>query len=115
VGKNVFFAPQVTVMDRSHLDLGDGCFIGNRAYLSPHVVRIKNGKTLVYFKTIRVGRGAFIGFDARIGPGVTIGSGVSVPAGANLYPNEHVATDAYFQKPNPSGPATVKQETVLSH
>ena len=96
VEKKVYFTPGATVMDRTHLELGDGCFIGNRAYLSPHVIRVKNGKNLLYLKRIKIGKGAFIGFDSRIGPGVTIGDGVSVPGDSDLFINEIVESDAYF-------------------
>lgn len=88
VGKDVGFTPHTVIIDRTNLEFGDYCFIGNQSYLSPHLLRLKNGRTLLYVKTIRIGKGAFVGFASRIGPGVTIADGVSIPAGADLYPDQ---------------------------
>ncbi|MCO4793979.1 MAG: hypothetical protein KC493_09715, partial [Bacteriovoracaceae bacterium] len=50
IGKRVYILPGVEIVDRGNLDLGDGVFIGNKTYISPHVAMNKNGKMYVYVK-----------------------------------------------------------------
>lgn len=88
IGRFVFWTPGVEIVDRTNLDIGSMVVFGNKSYLSPHVVRVKNNRILLYLKTIKIGDRAFIGFASRLGPGVVVGPGEVVPAGSDLYPNQ---------------------------
>lgn len=80
IGKGVMWTPHIEICDRSHLDVGDHVFFGNKCYLSPHVVkRLEEKKFLLYFKKIVIGEGAFIGAGSRLGSGAVIESGVQLP------------------------------------
>ncbi len=82
VGKNVYLLPGVEIVDRANVNFGDFVFIGNKTYISPHVVMTKNGKTYVYVKDVIIGKGTFIGAFCTLGPGTKIPPLQSIPAGS---------------------------------
>ncbi len=82
VGKNVYLLPGVEIVDRANVNFGDFVFIGNKTYISPHVVMTKNGKTYVYVKDVVIGKGTFIGAFCTLGPGTNIAPLQSIPAGS---------------------------------
>ena len=88
VGKGVFWAATVQITDRGHLNIGDGAFFGSQVYLSPHVVQRRGQWGVLYFKTITIGQGAFVGAGCRMGPGVTIRDEARVSLLTDLYLNE---------------------------
>jgi len=94
IGKSVYWTPHTEVVDRTHLEIGDHVFIGNKVYLSPHVVTRKRGRFFLYFKRVRIGDGAFIGAGSRFGPGATVEAGAHVPLLSDFYVNRTVKEGA---------------------
>jgi hypothetical protein len=90
IGKQVYWTPNIQIVDRTHIEVGDGAFLGNHCYLSPHIVKRKNGKFMLVFKTIKIGRGVFIGAYSRIGPGCEIADGVDIGLRTDLIFNQKV-------------------------
>lgn len=88
IGRRVYWTPGVEIVDRTHVEVGDGCFFGNRTYLSPHVVMRRRDRYLLYFKRIRFGTRCFVAFESRFGPGAEVADGVALSVGTNLYLNE---------------------------
>ncbi len=82
VGKNVYLLPGVEIVDRGNVNFGDYVFIGNKTYISPHIVMTSNGKTYVYVKDVVIGKGTFVGAFCTLGPGTNIPSLQSIPAGS---------------------------------
>ncbi|MCO4795581.1 MAG: hypothetical protein KC493_17820, partial [Bacteriovoracaceae bacterium] len=78
----VYILPGVEIVDRGNLDLGDGVFIGNKTYISPHVAMNKNGKMYVYVKDVKIGSNTFIGAFSMLGPGTKIPENTMVPGGS---------------------------------
>lgn len=96
VGRGVLWLPGVEITDRSHLDIGDNVFIGNKVYLSPHIVRDAGDKRfLLFYRRITIGSGSFIGAGSRFGPGAMVPAGSRVPILSDLYLNQRfqAATD----------------------
>ena len=95
VGNHVYWTPQLELLDRSLLKVGDNCVFGYNVKISGHVVtpNTKHG-LVVYVKKVVIGSSAFIGAESRIGPGVTIESGVLVAAGKDIYPNAVLTNDS---------------------
>jgi acetyltransferase-like isoleucine patch superfamily enzyme len=82
VGRNVFFVPNVMVHDRGFLELGDNIVFGDRAYLSSHILEVKNGRFMLYLKRIKIGSNVFVGAMTMMGPGTTIEGNTKIPAGS---------------------------------
>ena len=94
VGRRVFWACTARVTDRGHLIIGSDTFFGHDVYLSPHVVRRKGERGVLYFKPITIGSRCFIGAGSRMGPGVVVHSDSSVPLLTDLYLNEEFPPSA---------------------
>ncbi len=57
------------IVDRTHLVLGDRLLIGNKTYITSHVLKKKDQKYLLFFKPVKIGNDSFISFSTTIGPG----------------------------------------------
>lgn len=90
IGKKVYWTPGVEIVDRTHIDIGDYVFLGNKTYLSPHVVRRKSNKYLLYFKKVKIGSRSFIGAWSILGPGAVIEEGTYLAAGTHVHLKEKV-------------------------
>lgn len=84
IGKDVFFPPGFLLVDRAHLEVGDKAVFGMGVIVSPHMVRYRGKRRLVYLKTVRVGAGAFIGGRSYLGPGSEISPRYVLPGFANM-------------------------------
>lgn len=87
VGKSIYWTPQVEIMDRSLMEIGDRVIFGHKVFCSSHVVKQKSSNIVLSVKKIRIGERALIGAGSNIGPGVTVASEISVPVKTDLYPN----------------------------
>jgi len=88
IGRNVYWTPQVEIMDRNLVNVGDNVVFGHRVFCSSHIIKRKpGGRIALLVKRIEIGGRAFIGAGANLGPGVEVTPGAFVPAGMDLYPN----------------------------
>lgn len=90
IGKKVYWTPGVEIVDRTHVEIGDYVFLGNKTYLSPHVVRRKSNKYLLYFKKVKIGSRSFIGAWSILGPGAQVEEGTYLPAGTHVHLKEKI-------------------------
>jgi len=97
IGHAVNWTPECQIVDRGHLEIGDRVFIGNRSYLSAHVIKKSKDRYFLYVKRIQIGADTMISYQAHISPGVVIGSRVHLEPGAELYPNMRVADGETFK------------------
>lgn len=95
IGKRVYWTPQVEIIDRNLLEVGDGVIFGQQVILCSHYVIPRRNSVALFVKTIRIGSGAFIGAGSRIGPGAIIKEGSFLPYGSTIYPNRvvHASSD----------------------
>ncbi|MGZ3789675.1 MAG: acyltransferase [Bacteriovorax sp.] len=93
IGKRVFWTPGTVVNDRGLLEVGDYVVFGHNTYMSPHLLRMKDGKFFVYVKKIKIGSYSFVGAFSKLGPGTTIGKGSFVPAASEFAVNQKFNKD----------------------
>lgn len=87
IGKGVESPPSTLITDRSFLDIGNNVLLGNEIYLSPHLVKQKSEKPLVYLKTIKIGDNCFIGGKTNLFAGSQLRKGSIIPAVSFVGPN----------------------------
>ncbi len=88
IGKRVVFAPNISLVDRTHLEIDDYVMFGNSCFLSCHLVEVRKGRFFCYVKKIKIGKGAFIGAFCNLGPGTKIESGTNIPIGSYFTVNQ---------------------------
>lgn len=86
IGKNVYWVPTVSILDRGLIELGDGVLIGHRAGFSAHSVKPKKDNLVVFVAKIKIGNHVFVSGDVGIGPGVEIEDQAFIPYGTLIYP-----------------------------
>lgn len=80
VGKRVYWTPNVQILDRHMLRIGDDVVFGHQAMCSAHLVtRRKDGRLVLILRRIEIGSNCLIGGETRIGPGVCIPPGTLLP------------------------------------
>jgi hypothetical protein len=79
VGRRVNFTPQIEILDRGLVDIGDECFFGHQVFMSSHLVVRSRGKYMLYVRRIRLGESCFVGAMCRFGPGTDIEAGTFIP------------------------------------
>src|SRR3984957_14888072 len=80
VGKRVYWTPNVEIIDRQFLRIGDDVIFGHRVICTCHAVTKKpTGELILLVRWINIGSDVFIGALARIGPGVRIPASKVVP------------------------------------
>ncbi len=82
IGKRVYWAPGVTLVDRSYLKVGDRVVLGVGSRLSPHY-RLDDRLVL---SPIVLGDDSQVGGYALLAPGVEVGPGENVPATLRIRP-----------------------------
>ena len=87
IGKGVYWAPIVEVIDRSLLEVGDRVFIGYRVSICSHTVIPKSGRQILHIAPVRVGDDAFIGGACGLGLGSIIEAGELLPINTRVYLN----------------------------
>ena len=90
IGKNVYFTPKMTILDRSMLNIGDNVTFGYDSKLTCHVITRKKGGTSLLLAPITVENGCLIGALTKLGPGCHIKEGVVVGYGREVWLNEVV-------------------------
>lgn len=88
IGKVVSWAPQVKIMDRSYLEIGDFAVIGFGARFTSHFVNVgPSGAIELLLATPVVGARALMGGESGLAPGAQIAPGEMLPGTLNLAPN----------------------------
>ena len=90
IGKCIYWTPNVEIVDRSLIELGDYVVFGHRSAICSHVITPRKGGLLLYVGPIVIGDGVFVGAEAKIGPGARIDQGVFLPYGTVVSVNSHV-------------------------
>jgi hypothetical protein len=72
IGKNVLWTPNVEVCDRPLMKVDDHVVIGHTAMFIAHIINQKEGKPVLYIKSITLGKGSFVGAGSKFGPGVEL-------------------------------------------
>lgn len=80
VGKGIYWTPHTRIADRTHLVIGDGVLIGNASYLSPHVVKKKDNRYLLFLRPIILKNNSLVGTHCTLGPGSILEEGQSLEA-----------------------------------
>lgn len=80
IGKSVVWTPRIDVVDRTHLEIGDYCFIGDKTYLSSHFIKRKDQRLALLFKPVVIEERSLIGYSCVLGPGTLISKKTSLPA-----------------------------------
>ncbi|WP_413290477.1 acyltransferase [Bdellovibrio sp. HCB337] len=88
IGKWVYWTPEVTILDRTHLKIGNHVIFGHSVQMTSHAIKPKNNRVFLYLNDITIGDGCFIGAWSRLAPGVNIPAGTTVKVATDLYPNE---------------------------
>jgi acetyltransferase-like isoleucine patch superfamily enzyme len=86
IGKKINWTPECKIVDRSLLSIGDRVLIGNRSYISSHVIKKKDGKYLLWVAPVSIGHDSVLAFSSVLSAGVVVGNNCFVEAGAGLYP-----------------------------
>jgi hypothetical protein len=89
IGRGVYWSPNVEVLDRGLVEVGDHVVFGHKAKLISHVACPKRGRMIVYVKRIRIGSRSFVGAFSGLGPGAQIGDEVFLPIMSKVLVNEH--------------------------
>jgi len=87
VGQNVYWAPTISLEDRSLVKVGDNVVFGHQTGFYGHVVTPKEGKHLLFVKEITIGSNCFIGGRTELGPGCRVNDNSFTKAGTHIYPN----------------------------
>lgn len=98
IGKRVLFAPNITVIDRAGLEIGDNVYIGDQCYFSCHLVLEKDKKFLCTYKKIRIGENSFIGAFSKFAPGAKVVDRSRVRAFSFFRLNSEVAETFILEK-----------------
>ncbi len=93
IGEGVYWTPEVSIVDRDLLEVGDGVVFGHRVVTLSHVIRPGKRGMLLFVKRVRIGSGAFIGAGSAIGPGSEIQAGALLPVESRVFVNESVGGD----------------------
>ncbi|MGK7940319.1 MAG: acyl transferase [Crocosphaera sp.] len=86
VGKNVYWVPTVSIIDRGLLEIGDGVIMGHQSTICAHSIKPKKNNIIVFVEKIIIGNYAFIGGDVRIGSGAKIEDNAFISYGEWIYP-----------------------------
>jgi hypothetical protein len=82
IGDGVYWTPELTIADRSLLQIGDGVIFGQRVALTAHLIKpADGGKLHCIVRKVVVGERAFVGAGSTLGPGAVIAPGSLVPTG----------------------------------
>ncbi len=96
IGKNVLWTPNIEVIDRDSLIIGDNVLFGHQVMLISHVIMPSQDGFQLYQKKIEIEDNCFIGAGTRIGPGCRVPKGSLMPVESRLKVNET------FQSPKSS-------------
>ena len=86
IGKLIYWAPGLRVLDRSYLDIGDHVFFGADVRLNPHVITKENDKNMLLLDTIVIKKNVSVGGYSLLTTGVCIEVGEALKAYSILTP-----------------------------
>jgi len=72
IGRMVYWAPDVVLLDRTHLNIGSHNFIGGSKLSSHIAIPRTDGSLEIVFEPIHIGSKVFIATQCNIGPGTKI-------------------------------------------
>lgn len=72
IGKGIMWTPNIQILDRSMIELGDRVFFGNEVYLCSHAVTKMDGQEVLGVYPIKIGEQSFVGAQSKIGPGAEV-------------------------------------------
>ena len=84
-GKNVYANFGLTLVDDTHIDVGDNCMFGPNVVIATAghpILPALREQGLQYNEPVRIGKNCWIGAGALVMPGVTIGDGSVIGAGS---------------------------------
>ncbi|MDJ0508506.1 MAG: acyl transferase [Crocosphaera sp.] len=99
IGKNVYWVPTVSIIDRGLLEIGDGVIMGHQSSICAHSIKPKKNNIVVFVEKIKIGNQAFIGGDVRISSGVEIEANTFVPYGKWIYPQVKLTANHLSSEP----------------
>lgn len=73
IGSDVVWTPDLVVLDRGLLEIGDGVVFGYQVGMSGHIVSGKGSNLEVVVAKIRIGTRSVIGAGSKLMPGATLG------------------------------------------
>lgn len=85
IGQNVFWTPQVQILDRNLVEIGSGSVLGHLTAMSSHMVADIEGRPQLVIKKVIIGSKCFIGADSQFGPGVVIEDGRKIKPKTRLF------------------------------
>ena len=80
IGKNIIWTPRVDIVDRTSLEVGNNVFMGDKVYISAHIIQRKEQRLELLYKKIKIGDKALIGYNTELGPGAKIAAHDMLPA-----------------------------------
>lgn len=80
IGKGIVWTPKMELVDRTLMEVGDQVVFGHLCGFSCHAISPVDGKMSLIIKKIKLGKGCFIGAEAKFGPGVTVEAGKLIKA-----------------------------------
>lgn len=75
VGKNVIWAPNIEVVDRGMMEIGDYVLFGYQATIAPHIVLVENGSLKLILAKVKLAPGTLVGGKCVLGPGTQTRAG----------------------------------------
>jgi hypothetical protein len=88
IGKNVYWVPSVTVLDRGLLEVGDQVIFGHLSGTSSHIIKPVLDKLYVYVQWVKIGDRVLVGGESRVGAGAYVKPGVVIPFRHTVLPGE---------------------------
>jgi hypothetical protein len=86
IGKNIFWAPQVIILDRTHLEIQDEVIVGFGAVLTAHLLNQNGDEIELVLASPRVERRAVLGGQSAISSGSLVCEAETLPATIVLTP-----------------------------
>jgi hypothetical protein len=80
IGRLTFWSPELRVLDRSWLVVGDHVVFGAGVRLNAHVIAVQDGRRVLHLAPITIGSGSHVGGYALLTAGTTIGEREEVHA-----------------------------------
>jgi hypothetical protein len=107
IGRGVYWTPQVEILDRDLLQVGDHVIFGHLVKVAAHVVTPRKDAMVLFIKTVSIGSESFVGAGSILGPGTQIPAATHVRAGAEYFNGKQVSDHrdwAQTRKPPDAAP-----------
>ena len=80
IGRKVVWSPNVEVIDRGMIEVGDKVLFGYQAALSSHIILFENRQLKLILSKVRLAPGTLVGGRASLGPGCKSNPGETLKA-----------------------------------